>query len=157
MATCGVFSNFPGRAGAMLRGIVGLALAVYVTTTAAAGPLDPFFGRWQTPDGGEVLIKTCSKTPCGQLVSFPPPPGTTMATATDVNNRDQSKRGRKLLGLAVLWRMEPAGKGAKARIYDPRRGFSVPATLTLQGNRLTIRGCARVIFEICETETWVRR
>lgn len=78
-----------------------------------------------------------------------------MATTVDANNKDASKRSRKILGLKVLWRMKPDGNAWSGRVYDPRRGFSANATVRKKGGtKLEIQGCVRVVFNVCEKEIW---
>lgn len=86
---------------------------------------------------------------------FPPPKGYTVRSTPDLNNKDQSKQQRKILGLKVLWRLKPASDGWKGRVYDPRRGFSANATVRRTGaTSLEVQGCVRVVFNVCEKETW---
>lgn len=135
----------------------GLALVSLVSPASAD---ETIFGTWQTPDAGIVRVGPCGAAPCGLLVDFPPPPGTTRQTATDINNRDGAKRGRRLLDMPVIWDIAPAaGKAGtwSARVYDPRRGVTANATATLNGrDQLTLRGCVRVVVQFCETEVWRR-
>lgn len=134
-------------------------LALFSLVSPASAD-ETIFGTWRTPDAGIVRVGPCGAAPCGLLVDFPPPPGTTRQTATDVNNRDSAKRGRKLLHMPVIWDIAPAaGKAGtwSARVYDPRRGVTATATATLADrDRLTLRGCVRVVVQFCETEVWRR-
>ena len=80
-----------------------------------------------------------------------------MKSTPDLNNRDKSKRNRKVLGLKVLFRMKHSGNSLTGRVYDPRRGISAKATVTQSSaSTLTVKGCVRVLFEMCEKETWRR-
>ncbi|WP_349361268.1 DUF2147 domain-containing protein [Stappia sp.] len=137
-------------------GCVGAA-TLLAMTSAASADLAAVAGDWRTPAGATVRISDCGSSACGRIVDFPPPPGETVETTRDVNNRDPAKRDRKILGLAVLFRLQPAEGGLKGRVYDPRRGFSAEATVTrADADRLTVRGCVRLAFRICESETWRR-
>ncbi|WP_208997048.1 DUF2147 domain-containing protein [Roseibium denhamense] len=132
-----------------------LAALMGLTVPAAAAP--DIAGEWKTPAGATIQVAPCGKTPCGTLVRFPPPPGKTMETTLDENNRDSSKRGRKVLGLKVLWRLQPDGNAWSGRVYDPRRGISANAKVRLKSPaQLEIKGCVRVVFNVCETEIWTR-
>nr|WP_282449227.1 DUF2147 domain-containing protein [Roseibium sp. CAU 1639] len=112
-------------------------------------------GTWKTPAGAVIQIKACGKEPCGRIVDFPAPKGYTVKTTPDLNNKDESKRGRKVLGLKVLWRLKPASNSWKGRVYDPRRGFSANATVQrTSASTLEVQGCVRVVFNVCEKETW---
>lgn len=116
-----------------------------------------FHGDWKTPAGATVRIERCGSSHCGRLIRFRPPPGYTMQNTLDTENRDASKRGRKVLGLNILYRLKPAGDTLKGRAYDPRRGISANATVSLaSSNALTVKGCLRVVVQLCERETWRR-
>jgi uncharacterized protein (DUF2147 family) len=114
-------------------------------------------GKWQTPAGAVIQIDKCGKVPCGKIVRFPAPKGYSMENTPDINNKDASKRKRKVLGLTVLWRLAPEKDGWKGRVYDPRRGFSANATVRrTNASALEVQGCVRVVFNVCEKETWRR-
>ena len=133
--------------------LIAAALATPLTGAALAAP--DINGTWKTPAGALIEIRSCGQVPCGRIVDFPPPKGYTLQSTPDLNNKDQSKRGRKILGLKVLWRLKPAADSWKGRVYDPRRGFSANATLRKKSaNTLEVQGCVRVVFNVCEKETW---
>jgi uncharacterized protein (DUF2147 family) len=129
------------------------ALLISPGSPALAAP--DITGSWKTPAGAVIHIRSCGKAPCGRIVDFPPPEGYTVKSTPDLNNKDQSKQQRKILGLKVLWRLKPASGGWKGRVYDPRRGFSANATVRRTGaTSLEVQGCVRVVFNVCEKETW---
>ncbi|MES0808090.1 DUF2147 domain-containing protein [Roseibium sp. SCPC15] len=126
-----------------------------LTVVASAQAAPDITGKWRTPDGAIVQISQCGSAPCGKIVKFTPPAGKSMATTVDANNKDATKRNRKILGLTVLWRMKPNGEAWLGRVYDPRRGFSANATVRKKGGTmLEIQGCVRVVFNVCENEIW---
>ena len=134
-----------------------VVVSAFLANAPAHAELDGFAGDWITPAGATVRIGPCGESPCGRIVDFAPPPGRSVQNTRDLNNQDTSKRGRRILGLAVLYELRKAGRDLKGRVYDPRRGFSADATVTpVGGDRLTIKGCIRVIFKMCEKETWRR-
>ncbi|MEJ8476447.1 DUF2147 domain-containing protein [Roseibium algae] len=144
-----------GRSRHRQSAILGSLMLINMGASALAAP--DIIGTWRTSDGATVQIQPCGKSPCGKLVDFKPLPGHSTASATDVNHKDKSKRTRKLQGLTVLWRLKPTRTAWNGRIYDPRRGFSADVTLTSKTrNTLTLRGCVRVVFKMCETEKWRR-
>ncbi|WP_346895506.1 DUF2147 domain-containing protein [uncultured Roseibium sp.] len=143
------------KATHLLRAAIVMSLLIGATPASAG--LDAFAGDWITPAGATVRIGSCGETPCGRIVNFVPPPGFSVENTRDLKNQDTSKRTRKLLGLAVLYELREAGRNLQGRVYDPRRGFSADATVTASSrDRLTIKGCVRVIFKMCEKETWRR-
>jgi len=155
--TCDLRQTRPAPAPprALGRGLA-LVLLVFVTLAGAARA-DPIEGDWLTPAGATIRIQTCGSAPCGKLIDFTPLPGNTVETQRDERHRDTSKRNRKLKDLTVVWNMAPEQNRWRARVYDPRRGISANATLTPSGqNLLKVRGCVRVVFNVCEEETWRR-
>ena len=139
-----------------LAALAGFALLALAPPALAS---DEIYGTWRTPADGTVRVGPCGAAPCGLLVDFPPPPGTTRQNATDVKNRDAAKRDRKVLNMPVIWDIAPGSEAGSwsARVYDPRRGVTANATATLDGSdRLTIRGCVRMVVQLCETEVWRR-
>jgi len=132
---------------------VAAVLLLPLVSPANAAP--DISGTWKTPAGAVIQIRKCGKQPCGRIVDFPAPKGYTIKSTPDLNNKDQSKRGRKILGLKVLWRLKPAARSWKGRVYDPRRGFSANATVhKTSASTLEVQGCVRVLFNVCEKETW---
>jgi len=132
-----------------------LALCLLLPFSGVALAAPDITGTWKTPAGALIQIKACGNEPCGRIIDFPPPKGYTVKSTPDLNNRDESKRNRKVLGLKVLWRLKPASNSWKGRVYDPRRGFSANATVRKKGaGTLEIQGCVRVVFNVCEKETW---
>ncbi|WP_289034105.1 DUF2147 domain-containing protein [uncultured Roseibium sp.] len=144
------------RSGAALLPSAVMALFLAASTTPGSAAPD-INGKWRTPDGATIEIADCGAAPCGKIAAFSPPPGYSLQTTRDANNKDASKRSRRILGLTVLWRLKPKDERWVGRIYDPRRGFSAEATVTRKTrDTLNLKGCVRVLFKVCEEETWRR-
>ncbi|MEP3303273.1 MAG: DUF2147 domain-containing protein [Roseibium sp.] len=142
------------RAALLPSAVMALFLGLPMTPGSAAPDIN---GKWRTPDGATIEITSCGSAPCGKIVAFSPPPGYSLHTTRDFNNKDQAKKSRKILGLTVLWRLKPKGERWVGRIYDPRRGFSAEATVTKKTrDTLNLEGCVRVLFKVCEEGTWRR-
>ncbi|MCV0427972.1 MAG: DUF2147 domain-containing protein [Roseibium sp.] len=140
---------------ARISGLLATVFTLFLVTGVQAAP--DINGKWRTPDGAVVQVSRCGSAPCGKIISFHPPAGKAMETVRDERNKDASKRNRKILGLTVLWRLQPDGSAWSGRVYDPRRGFSANATVRKTGgSRLEIKGCVRVVFNVCEQEVWQR-
>lgn len=145
------------RAGRHVAAAARLCLASLALIGTASAQAPQIHGDWATPTGATIRIEPCGASPCGKIVDFRPLPGRTVSNTRDELNRDRSKRHRKVLDLMVLWKLKPAGDSWKGRVYDPRRGFSVDVTLERESRTaLRVTGCARVVFKICEKETWRR-
>ncbi|WP_299812092.1 DUF2147 domain-containing protein [uncultured Roseibium sp.] len=139
--------------GKLVRASLVISSVLFAGGTALAAP--DITGTWRTPEGAVIRITDCGKVPCGKIVDFKPPSGHTVQSTRDANNKDASKRNRKVLGLTVLWRMKPESNSWSGRVYDPRRGFSANATIRRTGgSELEVQGCVRVVFNVCEKEIW---
>lgn len=157
----GTTGKLPGMTHQGAQRTIAVMAWLYLVTLALTGTAHAeapqILGDWATPTGATIRIEPCGATPCGKIVNFRPLAGRTVSNTRDEKNRDRSKRHRKVLDLMVLWKLKPTGDSWKGRVYDPRRGFSVDVTLERQSQSgLRVTGCARVVFKVCEKETWRR-
>ncbi|MBB3034129.1 DUF2147 domain-containing protein [Alteriqipengyuania lutimaris] len=136
----------------MLAGAATIA-ALAVPALAA----DPISGRWVTEDKDAVItIGNCGSSLCGKISKFleTPPDG---ANQRDVNNPKKSLRSRKLMGLPVLTNLRQDGDVFRGDIYDPKSGKTYESIVERTStNRLSVKGCARVIVKVCQEQTWTR-
>ena len=137
------------------RTAIAIVAAAFVSAPALAQTSD-IRGEWQTGGKAIVRIEECGKFLCGRILDFKPPRGMTKATTVDGYNPDKSKRRRKILGLQILTGLKPANTVWTGTAYDPERGITADVTVSKKGNILSLRGCIRIIFELCETDTWRR-
>jgi uncharacterized protein (DUF2147 family) len=132
--------------------VIGLAAAA-ITLVAAAAPVPaPVTGRWATEDGTAVVhIAPCGKALCGRIAKvLKAKPG---QATTDVHNPDAAKRGRPIIGLTILTGLKASASSWDGQIYDPKTGRSYTAYLSIDGNRLAMKGCYGVF---CKTQYWTR-
>ena len=129
------------------------AAAALLAAPAAAQTAPGILGKWKTDDGNAiVLIAPC--TPgnpalCGWVSRFlvAEPAG----GIRDAKNPDPKLRGRTVLGSAVLAGLRASGPAWKGRGYSARDGRNFAATVTVEGDRLRLRGCVAII---CRTVVW---
>lgn len=132
-----------------------MAAAALAAAPAAAQPAPAILGKWRTDDGNAiVLIAPCAPgnpALCGWISRFliPEPAGGIL----DAKNPDPKLRGRKVLGSAVLTGLSASGAAWKGRGYSARDGRNFAATVTVEGDRLELRGCVAII---CRTVVWTR-
>jgi uncharacterized protein (DUF2147 family) len=114
----------------------------------SSGPVPS--GDWVTADRSAVVrIGRCGATLCGRIVRVL----ARGAPRNDVNNPDRARRGRPLVGVAVLSGFASDGAGA-GRAYDPKSGRSYRARLRLNPDgTLRVTGCVAII---CRSQTWTR-
>ena len=125
---------------------LGLAVAgaLLVLSVAAAADAPGILGRWMTEGGkSHVEIYACGRQLCGRIVWLREPNFPDGAPKTDRLNPDQAKRGRRIVGLVLLWGMAKGdpGEWEGGRIYNPEDGETYRATLKLRPDgKLAVRG-----------------
>ena len=133
-----------------MRILVASLAALLLASPALAA--DPVQGRWVTEEKDAVItIAPCGAKLCGRISKFlvAPPQG---LDQRDVNNKDASKRSRKLLGMPVLSGFVEDGDEWRGTIYDPKSGKTYRSILQRKGsNQLTVKGC---LGPFCQTQTW---
>lgn len=107
--------------------------------------------------GSIVEIKVCEKFICAEVVHIVTEDDTDPLTTLDENNDDRELRSRALVGINLFDGFEKellSDKTIKGgRIYDPRRGKSYSAELTmLENGNLLVEGC---LLFICDGEEWL--
>jgi uncharacterized protein (DUF2147 family) len=122
--------------------------------SAAVTP-DTAIGRWITETRhGIVEIERCGASICGKLV------GSDGLKADpnllDVNNKNASLRGRRMMGLQFLSGFTRGdGQWTGGTIYNGEDGGTYKATVTpVDADRLKVRGC--IMWPLCKTQTWTR-
>ena len=133
-----------------MRALAASLAALLLASPALAA--DPVQGRWITEEKDAVItIAPCGAKLCGRITKFlvAPPQG---LDQRDVNNKDASKRSRKLLGMPVLTGFVEDGDEWRGTIYDPKSGKTYRSILQRKGsNQLTVKGC---LGPFCQTQTW---
>jgi uncharacterized protein (DUF2147 family) len=121
--------------------------AAAVVFAAGAAFADPVEGVWQTKkdDNGNfgfVDVKPCGPAFCGVLIKSFDSSGAPI---------DSPNIGRK-----IIWDMVPYADGLydDGQIYSPDRDKTYNSDMTLNGDKLSVRGC---VFGICrDGGTWTR-
>jgi uncharacterized protein (DUF2147 family) len=130
--------------------LVGMGLALAAPVLAAS----PITGRWVTGEKDAVVaIAKCGKSFCGRIEKFLilPPGG---KDQRDVNNSDPAKRGRKLIGTAILYGLTEDDGVWRGQVYDPKSGRTYTSEVRGKGDgSLEVKGC---FGPICQTQVWKR-
>lgn len=133
---------------------VALFTAAFGNPAFAASP-DAVPGKWQTPTRhGVVEIARCGDSICGHLLESDGIRAD--ADLRDVNNKDASKRTRRVKGLAMLGDFtRNDGKWSGGWVYNAEDGGTYKATITPTGpNSLKLKGC--IVWPLCKTQVWTR-
>jgi len=141
-----------GRRAALGVGIFGLA----AWAGALAQPAG-VAGLWTTEHGdAKIRIAACGRALCGTIVWLAQPVDSSGRPKTDVNNPDEAKRGRTLVGLTILTGLAASGETWRGAIYnsDDGRDYDVRVRL-LDDRHAAIKGCVLGGL-FCGGETWTR-
>jgi uncharacterized protein (DUF2147 family) len=126
-------------------------------------------GTWLTQSGvAQVRISPCQSPAqgpiCGTIVGLINPKGpngqaVAPEAATDYRNTDPALRGRKVLGMSLIWGFKPTSEPNSfedGQIYNGENGKTYNANISLQPDgKLRLRGyVGSPLFG--ETQLWTR-
>ena len=124
--------------------VFGLAIILFGAAGIAGAKADPR-GLWLAQDGAKVRVGSCGGTLCATIAEaksrIAPATGPPW---TDKNNPDPALRRRLLVGLPVLWSLQPSGPGKwSGTLYNVENGNTYEGHLLDVGPRtIRIEGCA---------------
>jgi uncharacterized protein (DUF2147 family) len=138
--------------------VCALVFAVSCTGAIAAGSQSPV-GNWTTIDDrtGEkravITISESGGVVSGVIDKVYPQPGDTGIC----EKCPGSFKGKKIQGIRFLWGLKKIGDNewGDGSILDPKTGKVYKAKVTLDGNKLHVRGYLGVSL-LGRTQTWVR-
>lgn len=132
---------------------------MFSITTAFAQKGDAILGKWINPSGeGQIQIYKKGNLYYGKLAWIKAPNDeATGQPKTDTNNPDKSLQTRPLLGLELLKDFKFDGEDVYegGSIYDPKNGKKYKCKMTLDGNKLNIRGFIGISL-LGRSEVWSR-
>jgi len=132
-----------------------MLLLAMLAAAVATPPADTVIGTWKTQTrNGTVEVAKCGASICGTIIT-----SDLLAQKpdqTDVLNKDQSLRGRKLKGLQIVEGGQWDGSAwSGGTVYNPDDGRTYSGKITpIDADHLKLRGC--VFVPLCKTETWTR-
>ena len=131
---------------------------------AGAAPRDVWaqpdvIGRWVPAEQDSIIeLYQCGDEMCGRILTLDEPLDDSGKAKVDRNNRDESLRGRPILGMDLLtgFSSKKVGSYRGGRIYNPRDGKLYKAILSLlDDGTLKIRGYVGVPA-LGQTQVWTR-
>ena len=132
------------------------ALLLVFAAYALAQGADAVLGKWVNPSGeAQILIFKKGDKFFGKIVwlKFPEEDG---KPKVDKNNPDVTLRTRPTLGLEILKNFTFGGDSYEdGTIYDPKSGKTYSCKMTLDGDKLRIRGFVGISI-IGRTEVWTK-
>jgi len=141
-----------------MRKITLLAvLFLGIQAAASAQKGDAILSKWLNPSGeGQIQIYKKGSLYFGRLVWLREPDADGKPK-TDIHNPNQTLKSRPILGLEILkdFTFDGDDTYTDGTIYDPKSGKTYSCKMTLNGNRLKIRGYIGISL-LGRTETWTR-
>jgi uncharacterized protein (DUF2147 family) len=151
--------------------VKGILVAALLGTmaSAASAQQSSVMGTWLTASGkAQVRIAACADPKvgpvCGTIVGLNNPTGPDGAVvapdvATDWRNSDAALRGRKVLGMPIIWGFKAtsdANAFEEGQIYNGENGKIYNANISLQPDgKLRLRGYVGAPM-FGETQFWTR-
>ena len=128
-------------------------------TLVKAQNADAILGKWINPSGeGQIQIYKKGDLFYGKLVWLKlPNDEATNKPKVDKNNPDKNLQSRPILGLEILKNFKFDGDNVyeDGNIYDPKNGKDYSCKMTLNGNKLKIRGYIGISL-LGRSEVWTR-
>ena len=115
--------------------ILVIALALSASSARAA---DELMGAWQRGDG----IARVKVAPCGKVICM-----TNIYIRPDVTDEKVGER--------LEFDVKSSGADLAGRVLDPKTGKSYSATIVVNGDRMSTRGCI-LGGVICKSTEWTR-
>ena len=135
--------------------LVALALMTTAFTSSPALAGDPT-GLWLSQDGDvKMKVARCGDAICSTIAWLKNPNDDKGKSKVDLNNADASKRGRPIMGSAIILPMKADGAEKwSGQVYNAEDGKTYSGSFALSGaSKADLKGC--VAF-ICKTKTWTR-
>jgi len=139
------------------RAALGVGIFSFAAWAAALAQAAGVSGVWTTEHGdAKIRIAACGQALCGTIVWLAQPVDSNGRAKTDVNNPEEAKRARPLVGLTILTGLTPSGETWRGVIYNSDDGRDYDVRITLLDERhAAIKGCVLGGL-FCGGETWTR-
>jgi uncharacterized protein (DUF2147 family) len=135
--------------------LVALALMTTAFTSSPALAGDPT-GLWLSQDGDvKMKVARCGDAICSTIAWLKNANDDKGKPKVDLNNADASKRGRPIMGSAIILPMKADGAEKwSGQVYNAEDGKTYSGSFALSGaNKADLKGCVAII---CKTKTWTR-
>jgi uncharacterized protein (DUF2147 family) len=140
-----------------MKNLTLLMVFVFISLNTFAQNADAVVGKWMNKDKeAHIQISKKGNKYFGKLVWLKNPTDDAGKAKKDVNNPKSELQGRALLGLEILKNfIYDDGVWQNGTIYDPKSGKTYSCKMTLNGNKLNVRGFIGVSL-LGRTDTWTR-
>lgn len=143
----------------MIRPLTILSILLLTVSLVFAGGNEKILGKWYTADNkGIVEIYECNGGElCGKITWLAEPNEEDGTPKTNINHPDESRHNEPIIGLKILSGFEKDGENEweDGEIYDPENGKTYSCKMTLEGDKLKVRGYIGISL-LGRTEVWTR-
>jgi len=125
------------------------ALAFHAASVSfAASAQAAIEGHWINPKGSVVVrVAPCGNAYCGTVIK-----ASAKAQASARNGGTPH-----LIGTQILSDLRPTGESTfKGKVFDPKHNIRAPATIRVEGDALSVKGCAIAGMLLCREQRWTR-
>ena len=144
----------------MKRLILFIFFVVFMSVTdVSAQNQDSIVGEWYTAEERSLVeIYKCEELYCGKVVWLKNPKDEGGLDKVDKNNPDETKRNQKLLGLNIIrgFKYKGYNRWEGGKIYDPDNGKTYSCKMTLEGEKLKVRGYIGISL-FGRTTVWTKK
>ncbi len=131
------------------RGLLAFASFAAVLAASPAARADDITGTWLSQSGEtRVRVSPCGGQFCGTIVWVSKP-------GKDVNNPDESKRDRSLVGIQMITMKSTGSANYSGHLYNYQEGKTYSGKASVSAAGLALSGCVLGGL-ICRTQTWKR-
>ncbi len=124
--------------------LTSIALGAMSVPASASVASDLASTKWKTK-GGKSVVQFSSNGKSAKVVKI-------LKGKPNAKAKKGPKKGKPIKGMTILWGLGSDGKGGK--VYDPEGGKTYSGSVTLNGNKLKLKGCAAKVF--CKSQTWTK-
>ncbi len=121
-----------------------IALGTMSATASASVTGDLAGTKWKTK-GGKSIVQFSSNGKSAKIKKI-------LKGNKNAVSKKGAKKGQKIQGMTILWGLSSNGKSGK--VFDPEGGKTYSGSVTLNGNKLKLKGCAMKVF--CKSQTWTK-
>ena len=144
----------------MKKGIISsiLLASIFVAGSALSANPQAVVGKYLTQDKDSIVqVFKCGAKFCGRIVWLKTPNDKAGKPKVDSNNPNAKYKTRKIHGMNLVGGFSHAGGNIceNGNIYNPKDGKTYSCKMTLNGNKLSVRGYVG-IAALGKTVVWTK-
>lgn len=126
---------------------------LFPVSLLAHGQAASVLGNWNNPTGSTIQVYRCGSNVCARVIEL----RKTVPSRVDNKNPNPALRSRPICGLQIgeNFHLTTPGRAEGGQLYDPESGKTYSGTMTLDGDKLKLRGYIGISL-FGRTEIWTR-